>query len=88
MLNSVLLPQPLGPTTVTNSPGATATSSPCSAVTDPNVFDDAARLQERRLGRGGRDRRRGLDGRFSGQCRQRGPRESCIMKTMARMRAA
>src|SRR5262245_16764217 len=38
MLNSVLLPQPLGPTTVTNSPLATFASKPDSAVTLPNVL--------------------------------------------------
>ena len=35
ILKSVLLPQPLGPTTVTNSPGATLASRPANAVTWP-----------------------------------------------------
>ncbi len=39
MLNRVLLPQPLGPTTVTNSPGAMAASKPETAVTLAKLFD-------------------------------------------------
>jgi hypothetical protein len=38
ILKSVLLPQPLGPTTVTNSPGATLASKSASAVTTPKVL--------------------------------------------------
>ena len=38
ILKSVLLPQPLGPTTVTNSPGVTLASRPDKAVTGPYVL--------------------------------------------------
>ena len=83
MLNSALLPQPPGPTTVTNSAGVTAASRPCSAVTDPKELlmpgsPAAARPWARRPRRG----RRGRCG--FGECRQ-GTRESCIMKAAPRM---
>src|SRR5215470_7115469 len=35
----VVLPEPLGPSSVRNSPGATVRETPSTAITDPKVFD-------------------------------------------------
>ena len=76
--SSVVLPQPLGPTTDTNSPAATSRSMPASAVTvPPPLTGSGARRRATRNARPGR-RRPGDRGRprgsvSSGRRRRRTP---------------
>ena len=47
MLRSVVLPEPLGPSSVTNSPAATSSDSGCSAGTSPKDLATPRKLSER-----------------------------------------
>src|SRR5215475_7946135 len=43
IMRVVVLPEPLGPSSVRNSPGATVRETPSTAITGPNAFDTSTR---------------------------------------------